>query len=93
MPLPPRIVNRPRLLPGLDFYYHVYSKLTTARGGMGDGFIPINVIWDFCDRNDITGYEQERLIEIVMSIDLAYIKYKQEESKIKAKSLQKGKQK
>lgn len=81
LPIPDRIVNRPRLSPGLEFYYHAYIDLATCRGGMGDGFIPWNILEEWCDRNHIFDIaERTRIKEIVRAMDLEYIKYREAET-------------
>lgn len=84
-PLPDWYLDRPKMLPGDDFYLDAFWKLNTTRMiGMDLGPIP----WDKCVLyatymkldNDIF----EHFIGIIMSLDVAYLDWYRE--KVEAQS-------
>lgn len=78
MPVPERIKNAPDLIPGLEFYYEAFCRLTTSRmlGAGGLGPIPYAAIDNYCRAEEIYDPElREDLFYHVEKLDLEYIKW------------------
>ena len=84
-PVPERIKNAPRLLPGLDFYFEAFMHLTSCReSGWGVGPIPWTAIIRYCDEIGLQGDQREDMVHHIEVMDKAYIDHqnkKQEDGK------------
>lgn len=74
---PRRIMEAPDLLPGLDFYYYAFKRLSPSRAlGQGVvGAIPYEAKSQFCKDEDIEGDEKIDFFYHIESLDAAYIEW------------------
>jgi hypothetical protein len=78
-PLPPKILNKPELVVGLELYLEAYMDLQGDRGGMGDGRIPWTAVQKYAD---VHGYEGELLEALhyhIRALDDAWLRHVQGE--------------
>ena len=74
LPLPDRIENAPRLLPGLDLYYDAFQYLSTCRQvGFSFGPIPCDAIDAYADRREFSDNQREDLFFVIREMDNAFI--------------------
>jgi hypothetical protein len=77
LPLPPRILNAPELLQGLELFSFGFQSLTTSRtlsqGAIGP--IPYHAINEFCKAEDLIGEQREDFFYHIERIDNAYMKW------------------
>ena len=83
IPLPAHLANAPELLPGLDFYYEAFQRLTTSRlmGYASCGPIPYAAISGYCKDEGIEGEMREDLFYHVERLDAAYISFQTDKSR------------
>lgn len=86
--LPDKILNKPRLLVGLDFYWRAFWECSTDRDiGMAEGPIPWSSMDRWALRHEIEGDDFDRMVLILKAMDAAYIEHRTKSHK---KSLDKA---
>lgn len=77
-PIPDRILNKPVLRPGLDFYFTAFIELSTERQiGQAEGPIPLSAIREWAkDCGIYSPSEYERLKQLVWSLDTVYLNHR-----------------
>lgn len=80
--LPDKILNKPHLLIGLDFYWRAFWECASDRViGMAEGPIPWSSIDRWALRYGVEGDDFERLVLIIKVMDEAYIEYRNKSNK------------
>lgn len=73
-PVPERILNAPRLAPGLEMYMTAFIELDTERHhGTGPMPIPWSSIMEYADRYNFTQEEADELHFFVRKMDDAHV--------------------
>ncbi len=73
--MPAEFYNRPKLLPGCDFYFEAFWELSSDRQiGMGVGEIPFSAIDRYAVRFDVHGDAFDTLRRVLRSMDAEYRK-------------------
>jgi hypothetical protein len=70
-------MNRPRLLPGLEFYWEAFHDLSSCRV-MG-GAIPWSALDRWAEREEVEGDDFRRLSRLVSAMDAEYLRIREEE--------------
>ncbi len=76
MPLPEVILNKPELIPGLDFYYKAFWDLTADRlaGAGGASMIKWTAMKEYATMNGITDLDEfERFKSLLCYLDITYL--------------------
>ena len=83
MPLPDKIKNRPRLSPGLDFYYSAFWELMTCRPiGMMEGPIPWTAIHQYAVAHGVYDPDEiDRMSAVIKRMDIAYMEHRHKDTK------------
>lgn len=85
-PIPDRILNKPKLLQGLELYLEAFYELNSDRNnGMSMGKIPFTAIKQYADEYEFEGEQRECLFYFIRAIDNAIVKRLNETSKQDAK--------
>lgn len=85
-PIPDKIKNAPEVLPGLEFYYVAFCRLSTERQiGMAEGPIPYYAARRFADEYGLDEADFERMWYLVSRLDQEYIRYREKQNKTKGK--------
>lgn len=72
-PLPEKIANAPKLVPGLELYMEAFSSLGSCRGM--NGTIPWTAIEEYCRVYGISGIQKEDLHSHLKAMDAVCSKY------------------
>lgn len=82
-PLPPQIVNAPRLRAGLEMFYSAFWDLSSDRAlGFGSvGRIPWSSIEAWADRHELSWDQREELHFVIRKMDRIYIDHVQKDKK------------
>lgn len=73
-PIPDRIKDAPRLIPGLQFYLNAFFELDSERDmGWGIGPIKRRAIWDYAVDYELDYDEREDLLYYIREMDNAHI--------------------
>ena len=77
MPIPSAIADKPRLLPGLQFYYYAFNCLSSDRDySVGVGRIPWTAAATFSDKYKLSLADFERLWDLICHMDSVYVNHK-----------------
>jgi hypothetical protein len=76
-PLPPQILNAPRLRAGLELYYQAFEDLHADRQlGFGAvGRIPWAVVDDWADRHGLTDDQRDELHRLIPKMDEVFVEH------------------
>lgn len=90
--LPDSILNKPTLLPGLDFIWRAFWELSTDRNyGMSEGPIPWTAMNQWAMRYGIHGDEFNRFVILIKNVDMVYIEKRGADQKRKMNKNKGGK--
>lgn len=75
-PIPERILNRPELLPGLEFIFNAFNDLCSERQmSMALGPIPWSVIDQYARRYNLDSESYEVFKYLIRQMDITFIKF------------------
>lgn len=81
-----KIMNKPHLLPGLEFIYMAFFDLNTERpSGMGEGQIPWSAIKAYADYHELDAQSFEVLNYLIRRMDGVYLKHMSEKREQQSK--------
>lgn len=84
-PIPDVIANKPKLLPGLDFYYNAFNALSSCRDmAFGVGRIPWTAANAYGLRYRLNLDEFDRFWDLICRLDSVYIVLKNKQIKDQA---------
>lgn len=90
--LPDKILNKPHLLIGLDFYWRAFWECASDRIiGMAEGPIPWSSIDRWALRYEVEGEDFERLVFLIKAMDEVYIEHRTKSHKKKMDKAMKSK--
>jgi hypothetical protein len=83
MPLPEAIQNAPEFLPGMDYYYEAFMRLSSSRdiGQAHIGAIPYEAISLFCRDEGLEGDDRVDMFYHVEHLDAVYIGWQMDKIK------------
>jgi hypothetical protein len=75
MPLPQKFIDKPKLTPGLEFYWRAFWELSTCRAiGMSEGPVPWTAMDRYALRYELEEEDFDRFVLIMKGMDIVYIK-------------------
>lgn len=85
-PIPDVIANKPRLLPGLEFYFLAFNALSSCREtGFGVGRIPWTAAREYADYYGLSKADFSRLWDLICRMDSVYINHSAEKAEAESR--------